>query len=230
MTSWTEMPLGCFDVESTGVSITEDQIVTAFVGRVDGSVVRRRHWVAQPSIPIPAEATDIHGVDDEYVRKHGRPHKGVVTEIVNELYACWSEGRVVAAYNGSFDFSLIATHAPGFEIRGPIFDAFVADKHYDRFRKGSRKLSAVMINYGMRLDDAHDAEADAVAAARLAWKLPRVYPELAQYTADELMAKQTEWYADQATSLIDYLKRKELPYADVSTEWPIRRVEKAQAA
>ncbi len=230
MGSWTEMPLACVDTETTGTDVSTDQIVTAFVGRVDGSVVRRRHWVAQPSISIPAEATAIHGVDDEYVRKHGRPHKGVVTEIVNELYACWSEGRVVAVFNGAFDFSLIATHAPGFEIRGPIFDAFVADKHYDRFRKGSRKLSAVMIAYGMRLDDAHDAEADAVAAARLAWKLPRVYPELATYTASELMTHQADWYREQAYSLIDYLRRNDRDFSDVRTAWPVATGTEEQAA
>jgi DNA polymerase-3 subunit epsilon len=224
------MPLACVDTETTGTDVFNDRIVTAFVGRIDGPDVRRRHWVAQPGIPIPAEATAVHGIDDGYVRKHGRPHKGVVTEIVNELYACWSEGRAVAVFNGAFDFSLIATHAPDFEIRGPVFDAFVVDKQFDRFRKGSRKLSAVMINYGMRLDDAHDAEADAVAAARLAWKLPRIYPELATYTAAELMDLQQVWYREQAESFIDYLQRQGKPFDDVRTEWPIQTRTEAQAA
>jgi DNA polymerase III epsilon subunit-like protein len=230
MGSWTEMPLACADTETTGTDVFTDQIVTAFVGRIDGVDVRRRHWVAQPSFPIPAEATKIHGVDDEYVRKHGRPHKGVVNEIVNELYACWSEGRAVALFNAAFDLSLIRTYAPDFEVRGLVVDASVLDRHYDRFRKGSRKLSAVMINYGMRLDDAHDAEADAVAAARLAWKLPRVYPELANYTAAELMAQQTIWYREQAHSLIKYLEREGRDFSDVRTTWPIATQTEVQAA
>ncbi|MEV6219827.1 exonuclease domain-containing protein [Nocardia sp. NPDC051833] len=221
MTSWTEMPLAAFDLETTSPDPRTARIVTACVLRIDGGDVTRRHWVANPGIPIPPAATEIHGYGDEYVQKHGRPHDEVVAEVVAELQAVWREGRALAIYNGSFDLTLIATQDPTFQVAGLVVDPFVLDKQVDRFRKGSRKLSAVMIHYGMRLDDAHDAEADALAAARLAWKLPRVHPYLADYTADQLMERQTHWYREEAHRFRDYLRRNDRDHSDVRTEWPI---------
>ncbi|MFE7744474.1 exonuclease domain-containing protein [Nocardia sp. NPDC057455] len=232
MTSWTELPLAAFDLETTSADPFTARIVSACVLRVDGGDVRARNYIANPGVPIPEEATKIHGFTDEYVQKHGRPHDEVVAEVANELAACWRVQRCVAVYNGSFDFSVLAAHAPEFAVTGAVLDGFVIDKQYDRYRKGSgqRKLSAVCIHYGMRLDDAHDAEADALAAARLAWKLPHVYPHLATLTASELMTKQAEWYREDAYRFIDYLRRNDRPFADVRTDWPIQRAEKAQAA
>ncbi|WP_068059160.1 exonuclease domain-containing protein [Nocardia xishanensis] len=224
------MPLAAFDLETTGISVESDRIVTASIVRIDGGDVRARNWIAHPGIPIPPASTEVHGITDEYVEKHGRPHADVVSEVVSELYACWAEGRCVAVYNGSFDLSLLATHAPDFEVRGLVVDGFVLDKHYDKYRKGSRKLSAVCIHYGIRLDDAHDAQADATAAARLAWKLPRVFPELAAYTASDLMRAQESWYREQAHSLIDYLRRNDRPFEDVRADWPIARATESKAA
>ncbi len=222
MTSWTEMPLAAFDLETTGPDPFTARIVSASVLRIDGSDIRRRQWIANPGIPIPAEATEVHGFTDEYVQRHGHPHDQVVAEVVAELGAVWTEGRGLAIYNGSFDLSLIATQDPTFTAGGLVVDPFVLDKQYDRFRKGSRKLSAVMIHYGMRLDDAHDAEADALAAARLAWKIPRVYPHLAEFTADQLMERQTHWYREEAHRFRDYLRRNDRDYASVRTDWPIQ--------
>jgi DNA polymerase-3 subunit epsilon len=230
LNSWTEMPAAAFDLETTGIDVFSDRVVTGCIPRIDGADVRCNRWIADPGIPIPAEATAVHGITTEYAQKYGRPHADVVSEIVDELYACWNEGRYVATFNGCFDVSLIHTYRPDFEVRGLIVDASVLDKKYDKYRKGSRKLSAVCINYGMRLDDAHDAEADAVAAARLAWKLPRVYPQLADHTAAELMDLQQVWYREQAESFIDYLQRQGKPFGDVRTEWPIQTRTEEQAA
>jgi DNA polymerase-3 subunit epsilon len=223
VTSWTDMPTAAFDLETSGTDVLNDRIVTGCLARIDSGDVHCRRWIADPGIPIPAEATAIHGISTEYAQKYGMPHQAAVHEIVNELYAAWSEGRYIAVYNGAFDFSMIATYAPDFEIRGPIFDARVIDRQFDRFRKGSRKLSAVCIHYGVRLDDAHDAEGDALAAARLAWKMPRLYPAIAQLTPDELMTKQAHWYREDAYRYIDWCRRNDRPFDDVPTEWPIRR-------
>ncbi|BAD58891.1 3'-5' exonuclease [Nocardia farcinica] len=228
--TWTQLPLAAFDLETTSADPHSARVVTASIIRVDGGDVRARNWIANPHIPIPAEATEIHGYTDEYVQKHGRPHADVIAEVTAELHACWAEGRCVAVYNGSFDFTVLATHDPSFAVSGLVVDAFVLDKKYDRYRRGSRKLSAVCIHYGVQMDAAHDAQADATAAARLAWKLPRIYPALAEYTPTELMEAQTAWYAQQAASFIDYLRRNDRPFDDVRTEWPIARPSESNAA
>lgn len=231
MTKWTELPLAALDFESTSADPLTARIVSACVLRVDGGDVRARNYIANPGVPIPPEASAIHGLTDEYVQKHGRPHEEVVAEVASQVRAVFAEGRALAIYNASYDASLLAAHDPTFAVgNGLIVDPFLLDKQYDRFRKGSRKLSAVCIHYGMRLDDAHDAEADALAAARLAWKMPRVYPHLAIYTAAELMEHQAIWYADQAASLIKYLEREGRDFSGVRTQWPIQTAPEVQAA
>ncbi|MFC4128950.1 exonuclease domain-containing protein [Nocardia rhizosphaerae] len=232
MTSWTELPLACFDLETTGTDPFTARIVSAFVGRIDGAEVQRRHWIANPGVPIPAQATEIHGFTDEYVQRHGHPHDQVVAEVVTELRTVWAEGRGIAVYNASYDLSLLAAHEPSFTAAGLVIDPFCLDKQYDRFRKGAgqRKLSAVMIHYGMRLDDAHDAEADALAAARLAWKLPRVYTGLADYTSDQLMERQAHWYREDAYRYADWLRRNDRDPSGVRTEWPIQLAPESEAA
>lgn len=232
MTSWTELPLAAFDLETTSPDPHTARIVTACVLRVDGGDVTRRHWVADPGIPIPAEATEIHGYSDEYVQKHGRPHDEVLAEVIAELRAVWAEGRALAIYNGSFDLSLIAAHAPGFAVGGLVVDPFVLDKRVARLPTGSgvRKLGAVAARYGVELGDAHNAESDALATARLAWKLPRLYPELAAYSSDELMQQQQHWYREHVHQLIDRMRHNGRDYSHVRTEWPIQATPESEAA
>ena len=64
-------------------------------------------------------------------------------------------------------------HKPG-EV-GPIATGCASTSTTTKFRKGSRKLADVVKHYGVSIGDAHNADADALAAARLAWKMPRFY-------------------------------------------------------
>ena len=47
--------VGVFDLETTGVDVTADRIVTAHVGLLDasGRVIRARDWLADPGVEIP---------------------------------------------------------------------------------------------------------------------------------------------------------------------------------
>ena len=47
--------VGVFDLETTGVDVTRDRVVTAHVGLLDGtgSVIQARDWFADPGIEIP---------------------------------------------------------------------------------------------------------------------------------------------------------------------------------
>ena len=134
---WTRRPLAGFDVETTGLQIGTDRLVTACVARGDGGAPIRE-WLANPRIPISAAAMDVHGVTDE-VAAGGRLLEDVAAEVSEELYACWDEGYVVAVYRGSFDFGILATANPKFEIRGPVVDAFVVER---RAGRGMRSRSA----------------------------------------------------------------------------------------
>ncbi|MBF6358089.1 3'-5' exonuclease [Nocardia higoensis] len=216
------MPLAALDFETSSPDPLTTRIVTGCVLRVDGSEVRARNWLANPGVEIPAEATAVHGYTTEYAEKYGRPHDEVAAEVVAEVRQVFAEGRALVIFNASFDATILAANDPSFtSAEGLIVDPYVIDKRCDRYRRGSRKLSAVCIHYGIRLDDAHDAEADALAAARLAYILPRRYPELAAMTATELMSAQVNWHTEQTASFAAYLEKQGKPVDDLRYGWPI---------
>ncbi|MGZ0843126.1 hypothetical protein ACXKGW_28600 [Klebsiella pneumoniae subsp. pneumoniae] len=139
----------------------------------------------------------MHGVTTDRARAEGAPYADGYKQIRDELERVWAEGRIIAAFNGSFDFTIIDREGQrlGYPklVCGPIVDPYVVDKAVDKYRKGKRTLSVTCEVYGIRLDNAHSADADALAAARLAWKLGNQYDGLASFTIEEMMEKQEAW-------------------------------------
>ncbi|WP_372458204.1 exonuclease domain-containing protein [Streptomyces sichuanensis] len=100
---WHEELLIGFDLETTGTDPAESRIVTAAIVESKGAeVVASRHWLADPGIPIPAEAAAIHGITSERAAARGRPAAEVVEEIAAVLAGHWSVGVPVVAYNAAF--------------------------------------------------------------------------------------------------------------------------------
>ncbi|MGW9111933.1 exonuclease domain-containing protein [Microbacterium sp. NPDC055683] len=223
--------LGVFDLETTGVDVEADRIVTAYVGLLaaDGSVVRERHWMADPGIDIPEGATAVHGITTARARAEGRPAAEVVAEVVTALREIFAEGAPVVAYNAPFDFSMLKHEAVRHGVEAiaspaPVIDPLVVDKTWDRYRKGKRTLEIVAAHYGVALEGAHDASADAVAAGRLALAIAERYADLMPDDVGELHARQVGWAREQAASLTEYFVR--IGRIDASEaldgSWPIR--------
>jgi len=223
--------LGVFDLETTGVDVTVDRIVTAHVGILDasGTVIRQRAWLADPGVPIPEGAQAVHGISTEVARADGRPAAEVVAEIVAALNAIFAAGIPVVAYNAPYDFSLLKHEAlrHGLEPIAnpwPVVDPLVMDKTVDRYRPGKRTLDAVAAHYAVPLDAAHDASADAIAAGRVAQALARRYADRLPATEAELHTRQIGWARAQAASLTEYFIRigRLDPAESLDGAWPIR--------
>jgi DNA polymerase-3 subunit epsilon len=109
--------VGVFDLETTGVDVTTDRIVTAHVGLLDGSgsVIRARDWLADPGVEIPEGASAIHGITTAHARARGRHAPEVVAEVVEAVRGLLEAGIPVVAYNAPFDFSLLKYEA---QVRG----------------------------------------------------------------------------------------------------------------
>ncbi|MDI9914394.1 exonuclease domain-containing protein [Rhodococcus sp. IEGM 1379] len=226
MTSWTESPLAAFDLETTGPIPTKDRIVTACLARIDGKTVTAQNWLVDPEIDIPEGASNIHGVTTDRARAEGAPYADGYQQIRDELERVWAEGRIVCAFNGSFDFTMIDREGQrlGYPklVCGPIFDPYVVDKAVDKYRKGKRQLSVMCAHYEIKLENAHSADADALAAARLAWVLGNRNRGLAKFTVDELMEKQTMWRREQQESLAEHFASKGQDVSDINPDWPIQ--------
>ncbi|WP_243225771.1 3'-5' exonuclease [Microbacterium sp. CIAB417] len=234
MTDATALPdwltrIGVFDLETTGVDVSRDRIVTAHVGVLDahGRQIAARSWIADPVIPVPDGAAAIHGFTTERVRREGRPAADVVREVTGSLRALLDQGMPVVAYNASYDFSLLFHEclrhgiAP-LEDPSPVIDPLVIDKAVDRYRRGKRTLEIVAEHYAVPLDGAHEASADAIAAGRVAQELGRRF-EL-PVSATELHTRQIGWARTQAESLTEYFIRigRIDPDDSIDGAWPIR--------
>jgi DNA polymerase-3 subunit epsilon len=223
--------VGVFDLETTGVDVTTDRIVSAHVGLLDaaGRVVLARDWLADPGVPIPAGASAIHGITTERARAEGRAAPEVVREVVVALRGLLSDGIPVVAYNAPYDFSLLKYEAlrhgiPPIGDPSPVIDPLVVDKAYDRWRPGKRTLQVVAEHYAVRLDDAHDACADAVAAGRVAQAIAQRYRLRLPPDPHQLHTSQIAWARTQAESLTEYFLRigRIDPDARLDGRWPIR--------
>lgn len=210
MTSWTESPLAAFDLETTGPDPLTARIVTACLTVIDGKETRTQTWLLDPEIEIPDGAAKVHGITTDRARAEGAPYADGYEEIRTAVKRAWLEGRVIAAYNASFDFTIVDREGarlghPALDF-GSIVDPFVIDREVDKYRKGKRTLDVTCKHYGIRLDNAHTADADALAAARLAWVLGH-NPGLMKLTSAELMAQQAEWHQARQVDYAKYLRR-----------------------
>lgn len=210
-----------FDLETTGPDPRTAHVVTSALVAIDGARVDTRAWLADPGVEIPEGATAVHGITTAHAREHGRPHSEVVAETVEGIRSGWREGRALVVFNAAFDLTILRRWDPTFEILGPVVDPFVVDRAADPFRKGKRTLEALCGHHGVRLEGAHDAAADAVAAARLAWKFLAEVPDLVGADWRDLNALQSGWHAERQRDFAAYLDRTGKDSSGVNTRWPM---------
>ncbi|MFJ2739877.1 3'-5' exonuclease [Streptomyces sp. NPDC087440] len=242
---WHGESLIGFDLETTGTEPLESRIVTAAVVEVrGGEVVERRLWLADPGIRIPAQATAIHGISTERASTEGRPAREVADEVADVLVEHWARGVPVVAYNAAFDLTLLSAELArhglpalgdrlaaltGEQGIGPVVDPLTIDRAVDRYRRGKRTLEAVCVEYGVELDGAHEASADALAAVRVAIAIAERHPTIAGLALPELHQEQVRWYADWATGFQEFLRKKGTADAVIDPTWPLRAPSPATA-
>ena len=228
MTALTDLPLAAYDCESTGLAVYTDRIVTAaFV--VAGHPDADQQWLLDPGIDIPEGASNVHGITTERAHTEGMDYGDGYRQIRDRLETHWAQGGIVAAYNASFDLSILDAEGRrlGYPplVVGPVLDPFVVDRAIDPYRKGSRKLVDTLCVYfpNAETDGAHAADWDARAAGRLAWKFLQL-PEFADYDVDALMAAQAAWHRDRQESYRQWLigQGRTADAGTVSADWPIQ--------
>ena len=62
-------PIIFFDLETTGLQISSDRIVEISILKIfPNGNKESKTWLVNPTIPIPSESTEIHGITDEKVK------------------------------------------------------------------------------------------------------------------------------------------------------------------
>ncbi|MEW1613477.1 MULTISPECIES: 3'-5' exonuclease [unclassified Streptomyces] len=231
--SWISGSLMAFDLETTGTDVESDRIVAAAVVRLetDGSVSQERTWLLNPGVAIPEQASAIHGISTERAREHGVPAAAAIEEITRAVADGLRSGIPLVVMNARYDLSLLDRECRRHgvdsvserlgEAPSPVIDPLVIDKHVDKYRKGKRALHALCAYYGVSLDDAHDARADAVAAARVVRRMGEKYQPVGVMPLADLHGLQVHAAAEQSLSLQTYLRRNADPTAVVEQAWPL---------
>ncbi|MFI5986243.1 exonuclease domain-containing protein [Streptomyces sp. NPDC051555] len=231
--SWISGPLVAFDLETTGTDVETDRIVTAAVVRLeeDGAVSGERTWLLDPGVEIPEQASAIHGISTEHARAHGAPAAAAIDEIARAVAEGLRRGTPLVVMNARYDLSLLDRECRRYGVESvserlggvpaPVIDPLVIDKHVDKYRKGKRALHALCAHYGVPLLDAHDARADAVAAARVVRRMGEKHRPVGAMPLADLQDLQVRAAAEQSVSLQAYLRRTADPTAVVEPAWPL---------
>ena len=232
--------IAVFDLETTGVDVETDRIVTAYFGVLDrhGRTVFGRNWIVKPEgYTIPDEASAIHGVTTEQALAHGSDAAESVAQIA-QLIIDWCKNKQITlvGHNLSYDLTLfdreILRYHPERSVekllRGvTVADTLVLDKHFDPYRKGKRTLIVTAEHYGVELseEEAHGAQADAIASGRIFLKMLQSNKMLQNTPPSRFMTDQARWKKEQASRLQDYFRTKADPLqpdAIVNGEWPFQ--------
>lgn len=208
--NWVDGPLLAIDFETTGVDVYEDRAVTCAVVQIseDRQVAMEQH-VFLTGVEIPEGATAIHGWTNDMVEAEGVEPELILPVIGRALMDAMALGKPIVAYNARFDLTLFNVESERYGMEPlefeRVIDPFIIDKYLDRFRRGKRTLISLCEHYNVLLDGAHDAGFDAIAAARLAWRMGTSIPALGSMDLDDLHEAQIGWAYDQAASFKAYL-------------------------
>lgn len=127
-------------------------------------------------VPIPKEATEVHGITDAMVTSDGVPADVALAEIRTMLVNCAEVGLPVVIYNAPYDLTVIDCELERWGMEGltfdlpPIIDPLCLINAATAWKR-SHTLARACEVYEIPLPKAHDASSDGIAAARLTWRL-----------------------------------------------------------
>lgn len=211
-----------FDLETTSVNPHEARIVTSALLTINGSDVHNDELLADPGVEIPEAAQQVHGISTEYAREHGKPLEEVLAHTIEVIRKAWAEDYALIVFNAPYDLTVLRSLEPSFTVDGLVIDPLLLDRHFVKFREQRRTLESLAEVYGISLDNAHNASADALAAARIAWKQAHEWPYLTSTDADQLMVDQAVWYNEVETELEEYFRKNNRLKAPLNKEWPLQ--------
>ncbi len=170
-----QRPLVVFDLEATGLNSRLDRIVEIGLVKIlpDGKQMIHTFRV-NPEIPIPPEATAIHGISDRDVAECP-----TFDELAPKLLALLKDCDLAGFNVLQFDIPLLTEEFLRAQVRFDVSDRKVIDMQRIYHKKEPRDLAAAVRFFCKEeLVGAHGAEADALAAAKVLEAQLDRYPDL----------------------------------------------------
>lgn len=156
-----ERDLVVFDLETTGLDLAKDQIIQFAAIRwheKNGNIqpIQELQFYCKPTIPIPHEASEIHGITNKTVAKC-RPFKDHIHDI-EDIFL----GADIAGYNIiNFDVHILNRQMAENGVQGFLDSFYFYDSYKVYVDDCPRNLENAYKHYtGKELKNAHDALAD----------------------------------------------------------------------
>ncbi|EOU1462664.1 UvrD-helicase domain-containing protein [Clostridium perfringens] len=173
-----------FDVESTGVDVTEDEIIQIAAIKLNkkGEVVDKFEKFLKNKKPVK-DSYYVHGFSDEMLQRIGEDKEKVLKEFVE-----YSKDSIIVGHNVQYDINILCSELERNNLGKPKFKTFYDNLDiYRRFYPGNinYKLENLSKVYDTKHKPSHDAMDDIIATGEL---LVRAINEKIRETSMERMA------------------------------------------
>lgn len=161
------------DAETTGIKNTDEVIEVAAIKVENYKIVDQYQAYIIPTIKIPQESINVHGITNEFIRENGRDGRVVFQELEHFIGDLGCVG-----HNVSFDKKKIEYHSKkiiGYSVKiNIIFDTLQISRRLMQMpdHKLENIINRLNLREGLR---SHSALDDVVATARYAALLKEIY-------------------------------------------------------
>jgi DNA polymerase III epsilon subunit-like protein len=200
--AWSSLPFFSLDVETTGLDPAGNRVVelamVPFNMPSDETTFEQLFFVDEP---LSKEITALTGITDDMLQ--GQPRFAEKTQAILDKF---SKASFILAYNAKFDRPFVESEFARADLSLPDIpwvDPFVFVCELDRYKKG-KKLTDCAKRWGVRLENAHRAKGDAMAAGELMMKMAEM---IDCYTFKDLLEKQKVLQWRQAHNMAEYKKQ-----------------------
>jgi DNA polymerase-3 subunit epsilon len=168
-------PICFFDLETTGTDVARDRIVEISIVKVfPNGNKESRTWLVNPTIPIPPQATAVHGISDERVAS-----EPTFKELAPQIHQLIKDADLAGYNSDRFDIPLLAEELLRAEVDFDMKNRVAVDVQTIFHKKEERTLSAAYRFYcNQTLENAHSAEADTLATYEILKAQLERYPDL----------------------------------------------------
>lgn len=212
---WLDPGFIAFDTETTGIDSSRDRIVTAAaVHFVNGQPRESREWLFRVDVPIPARATEVHGITNEASQREGMDQAEGLSELRSYLQR---DGLPIVAFNASFDVDMLKANLTRLRLdtglNAPVICPHVIDKHFNKYVRGSnqRRLQPTAQRYGLAIadDEWHGALADATVTGQILLAQMTAFAALQSLSARRLATEVQGWRVQQEADFQAWLARRQ---------------------
>jgi DNA polymerase-3 subunit epsilon len=153
-------PICFFDLETTGIDVAKDRIVEISIFKVfPNGNKESKTWLVNPTIPIPAFATAVHGITNEKVA-----NEPTFKALASQIHSMIKDSDLAGFNSDRFDIPLLAEELLRSEVDFDMKNRVSVDVQTIFHKKEERTLSAAYKFYcNQSLENAHSAEADTMA-------------------------------------------------------------------